>query len=242
MLLMSAMAGRAVVLDWTTATWTNGALTGQFNLDGVAGNDVRIDIVSSGVTFVNQYPQNVADPAIRNSTKGLQLWSSAGFTNTTNTVTVTITFLGTYAAGVYANYTLYDVDATTNTFIDRITFSALNGVNPVNLTVTNIGATASNTITGSGGASPVALGTPSVGNVTDTRGDVFVSTGTAAVTSLKFVWNNPGPNFGSQAIDLGNLTFTAIPEVGSGTAALLLCGGLLAFGRLRSSADTTTRT
>ena len=234
MLMLTTGASHAVLLDWAAQSWTAGSLTGSYDLDGVAGNDIQISIVSSGVTFVKNYPQNVSDPAIESGTTGLQLWTSAGFTNTTNKVTVTITFLGTYATGAYVqNLTLFDVDAS-GTFIDRVTFTALNGAAAVALNASNNAGTPSNTITGSGTTSVVAQGITSVGNITTTQGDVFVNSGGAKVTSITFVWNNPGPNFAGQAIDLGNITFT--PEVGSGFAALLLCGGLLAFGRRRQFA------
>ena len=237
MLLFTASESRAVLLDWANLpvgqSWTNGATTGSFNLDGVAGNDIRIDVVSSGVTFVSQYPQNVADPAINSSTMGLQMWTTAGFTNTTNKVTVTITFLGTYSSGTPAGFTLFDVDAN-NAFIDKISITALNGATPVTLTATNIGATASNTISGSGTTNPISTGTVAVGNISDNRGNVNISTNNQYVTSITFVWNNPGPNFGSQAIDLGNISFA--PEVGSGYGALIVCGGMLTVWRRRPAA------
>ena len=243
-LLLTTAAGHAVLLDWAALpsgqSWTQGALTGSFNLDGVAGNDIQISIVSSGVTFASDgtgaYPQNIADSAINNSVKGLQLWTSAGMTNSTNKITVTISFLGTYATGTPVSLTLFDVDANTTSFIDKVSVTAVNGATPVNLTATFAGTgTQSNSITGSGGSNPVITGLTGVGNITTSQGNVLISSGTASVTSLTFVWNNPGPtNFGGQAIDLGNINFA--PEVGSSSAALVLCGGLLAFGRRRQSA------
>ena len=242
-LLLTTAASRAVLLDWAALpsgqSWTQGALTGSFNLDGVAGNDIQISIVSSGVTFASDatgtYPQNIADAAINSSVKGLQLWTSAGMTNSTNKVTVTISFLGTYATGTPVSLTLFDVDATSTSFIDKISVTAVNGATPVNLTATFAGTgTQSNTITGSGGANPIITGLTSVGNISNSQGNVLISSGTASVTSITFVWNNPGPNFGGQAIDLGNINFA--PEVGSSTVALALCAGLLIFGRRRRSA------
>ncbi|GDX09904.1 hypothetical protein LBMAG57_16760 [Verrucomicrobiota bacterium] len=246
-LLLTTAASRAVLLDWAALpggqTWPNSSTSNQFNLDGVAGNDIQITITkSAGITWATEpsngqrYPQNIADPVIQSGVPGLQMWTSAGMVNSTNNVTVTITFLGTYATGAYVqNLTLFDVDASA-TFIDRVVISALRGATPVTLTATNNSAlgTPANTITGSGTTSVVALGNTAVGNVTNARGDVYVNTGNQLVTSITLVWNNPGPNFGSQAIDLGNITFT--PEVGSSSAALALCAGLLVFGRRRQSA------
>ena len=239
--LLSANVSHAVLLDWAALpggqTWAAGSLTNSYNLDGVAGNDIQISVVSSGITFASDsngsYPQNVSDPVIRSGTQGLQLWSSAGFTNSTNKITVTITFLGTYASGTAASFSLFDVDAASGAsgFIDKVSITALKGATPVTLTATNIGGTASNTIAGSGTTNPIVTGKTSVGNISDTRGDVNVSTGAQFVTSITFVWNNPGPNFSSQAIDLGNITFT--PEVGGSAGALLACGGVLFFVRRR---------
>ncbi len=243
LLLLTTAPGHAVLLDWTNLpsgqSWTPGALTGAFNVDGVAGNDIQISIVSNGVTFASDgtgaYPQNIADAAINSSVKGLQLWTSAGMTNSTNNVTVTISFLGTYAAGTPVSLTLFDVDATTTQFIDKISVTAVKGSTPVNLTAAFSGTgTQSFSVANSGTTNPVITGLTSVGNISNSQGNVTISSGSALVTSITFVWNNPGPNFGSQAIDLGNVSFA--PEVGSGSAALLLCGGLLAFGRRRQSA------
>lgn len=243
-LLLTAAASRAVLLDWAALpggqSWTpKGALTGSFNLDGVAGNDIQISIVSSGVTFASDgtgaYPQNISDSAINSGVTGLQLWTSAGMTNSTNKITVTISLLGTYAGGAPMSFTLFDVDATTTSFIDKVSVTAVNGASPVNLTAVFSGTgTQSNTISGSGTANPVITGLTSVGNISNSQGNVTISSGSANVTSITFVWNNPGPNFGSQAIDLGNITFA--PEVGSSSVALALCGGLLVFGRRRQTA------
>jgi len=50
-LLFTTAAARAVVLDWASLPggqmWPNAATSRQFNLDGVAGNDIQIAITKS---------------------------------------------------------------------------------------------------------------------------------------------------------------------------------------------------
>jgi hypothetical protein len=247
-LLLTTGKSGAVVLDWNTVTWTAGTTDNSYNVDGVAGNDIRVQVVKNGVTTSNSFgfPTNVATPAIGNSNlvnqptgvTALQI-ATAGMVNSTNNITVTISFIGTYAVGVRnASFNLYDIDAAATgnpSFIDRISLSALNGGTAVPLTATYAGVTnpASFTITNSGTTAPILQGVTATGNISTDQGNASVTTGAATVTSIRFVWNNPGPNFQTQLIELGNINFTAIPEVASSSGALMLCTGLLAFRRRR---------
>jgi hypothetical protein len=188
-------------------------------VDGVAGNDITVSIVNSGATWLANNPTRTTLDGVA----GLQMGVS-NMNSLTNTVTVTITFTGTYAtSGVYASFSLVDVDQSLPQFTDRTSLTAQDASGAaMPLTATN-NAPAKNTITGSGTTNPVAVGNA---NATDTTGNVNVSTITgSAVTSITFVWNNPTwtASSGAQAVLLG------------GTGALMLSSGLLAFRRRRSA-------
>ena len=232
LLLLTASASHAVVLDWTAVTWTAGTTasgSNSYNVDGVAGNDITVAYTNSGATF-----SSVPSIAAVNGTTDLR-FALSSMNSTANSVTVTITFTGTaYAGGVFADFTLNDVDANlaSGGFQDKVSISALNAGNPVALTVTNSGGTSVNTVSGSGTTAPSALGNTATS--TNPEGDVTINSGGNGVTSITFVWNNPSTFFGTQIIGLNNITFTAVPEVASSSAALSLCGGLLAFRRRRS--------
>jgi hypothetical protein len=228
-LLFTTAVSHAALLNWTAVTWTAGTTTAgsnSYNVDGVAGNDITVAYTANNVNF-----NSVPSIATVDGTTALQFYANS--LNTTGTVSVTITFTGTYAAGVTASFSLIDVDAnlTTGGFQDKVAISALNGSTPVSLTVTN-NAGAVNTISGSPGTTPSALGNTSTSTST---GNVNISTGTNAVTSITFTWSNPSTFTGAQLIGLGNITFTAVPvpEFASSSAALCLCIGMLPFKRRR---------
>ena len=231
-------------MDWTQPanTWAAGTLTKSFDIDPAnAGNDITITVAYNGAGQTAGYPVNTAVGASvvgSNDASRLQVRTPGmGGTNpATNSVTFTITF--NYAAGVQnAGFTLIDVDRQAGTWIDR--FSSINGTpvtgspNSVAFTATSA-STSVATVTGSGTLGMVVQG---VGvNITDHTGDVTVATGATAITSLTFNWNNPGPDLGGQVIALSNISFTpVVPEIGSATGALSLCGGLLAFARRRKN-------
>ncbi len=227
-LMLTASSARAAVLNWSTVTWSG--TSQSYNVDGVAGNDITVSYTNSA---------GVSSPASAitsvNGATDLRLSTSGMGASLTNNFTVTITFIGTYAVGVKnVTFTLNDVDANLSSggFQDRISFTALDGATPISITASNSGGTSVNTITGSPGTNPVATGNSSTG--TNPEGDVSINTGTTKLNSISFVWTNPNASFrGTQWIGLGNINFTVIPEVASGSAALILCGAFLAFGRRR---------
>ena len=228
LLLLTASASHAVVLDWSTAPAWSGT-SNSYNVDGVAGNDISVAYTNTNATFVSPYPQitTINTPAATD----LVFRVNPMGTLTTDNITVTITFIGAYAGGVITSFTLNDVDSDTG-FTDQINVSALRGATPVTVTLGNSGGTSVNQIFNSPGTGPYAVGlSPTASNP---NGDVNVSAGTLAnpVTSITFVWSNPSTNRTTQTIGLGNITF--VPEVASSSAALSLCGGLLAFRRRRS--------
>lgn len=244
-----AMTSSAVVLDWNNLPvgqpWTNGSLSNSFDVDATnAGNDITVGVVSNGVTLATGYPQNAVSATIAGGDASyLRLNTTAGMVNSSNSVSVTITF--NYALGVNnVTLSLLDIDATADTesgtgYIDRISAisaTPLGGpANSVALTGTNTSNVVT-TLTGSGTLGMEVQGNVAAGNISTHNGDVtFTSDGTP-ITSITFTWNNPGPDyFNGQIIALGNITFTAapVPEIGSSFGALATCGGLLAAWRRR---------
>ncbi len=237
---------QAVVLDWTqpAITWAGGTLSKSYDIDpSNAGNDITVTVAFTGAGQTAGYPINTAAGSSvigSNDATRLQIRTTGmGGTNpATNNVTITITF--NYAFGVNnVGFTLIDVDKSTGTtgWIDRfssITATPVTGSpNSVPLTATSANTSVA-TVTGSGTLGMTVQG---VGvNVTDHTGDVTFATGAPPIQSLTLNWNNPGPNLGSQVIAISNISFTPVPEVGTASGALCMCGGLLAFVRRRKEA------
>lgn len=228
LLLLTAGTSHAVVLDWTAVTWTAGTTasgSNSYDVDG-GGNDVTVSYTNNGATFS-------AVPAIGAVNTATDLkFALSSMVNTTNSVVVTITFTGHYAGGVITSFTLHDVDFTSGSFTDKITVTALSGGSPATVTLTNSGGSSVNTIAGSPGTAPTAIGNAATS--TNPQGDIYVSAGTYAnpVNSISFTWTNPGTSFATQIIGLSNITF--VPEVAGSSAALSLCAGMLGWGRRRA--------
>lgn len=230
LLLLTACASHAVILDWTLVTWTAGTTasgSNSYDVDG-GGNDITVAYINSGATF-SAVP---SIGAVNSTATDLRLALSS-MNSTSNSVSVTITFTGAYAGGVITSFTLNDVDANlaSGGFQDKITVTALSGATPVNVTLTNSGGTSVNSIDSTSPTSPFALGNTATS--TNPQGDVNVSAGSYAnpVTSITFTWKNPSTFFSTQVIGLGNITF--VPELATSSTALGLCAGLLATGRRR---------
>jgi hypothetical protein len=144
-------------------------------------------------------------------------------------MTVTIKFT-TAVTGV--SFSLFGVDYSSSSIFDQISsITALtSGSATIGATVTT---SAANTGTGSG-AGLVVFGTANSSSATSGNGNVLISFGTNSVKQVTFTWINPGSLLGSQQIALGNISFTPLPEVGAGVAALALCGGAVGFQVVRN--------
>jgi hypothetical protein len=228
----------AALLNWTAApgnTWAAGSLSNQFNVDGVPGNDIQVTVTTSATNTLNSALGTMSPFAGTSASVGagasaLEITSSGLGPSNKNSITVTITFLGTYATGAYANFTLYDVDENANDFTDQIknitAQKAGGGTIGLNETVGS-----EVTLTNGGTVNATATGTSSI---SDHTGDVSISSGTTKVTSITFTWSDPGANDGGQqAIGLSDISFSSTPEVGSGIAALVFCGLLVGGSRWR---------
>jgi hypothetical protein len=236
---LSSPCGRAVTLDWDTAAWTAGALTGSFDVDATnPGNDITVTISGSTGNFAAGAPANVsynanAFGAGLSSTDGgtgqKTLNTRLDWTNNTSTLTFTITF--NYTGGVYLQQLgIFDIDrtsATGTTWIDQIT--NIYGTTPIGGIVGPSAITddVNTQITGSG-TNYVITGTNNGANNTS-GGNAYLNFGAQKVTQVTFTWKNAAgtdANPASQIISLFDIIWTPTPEVGSSLAALLLCGGI----------------
>src|SRR5437870_222551 len=109
----------AVVLDWSTLSWTPGSLTNSYDVDPASpGNDVTVTIGGDTgqlqPSLVSPNPQTPAitrafDGGLGTSPKTLEL--ALNLSNNSQFVTVTIDFSAQYASGVSnVSLQLFDID------------------------------------------------------------------------------------------------------------------------------------
>jgi len=241
-----AAQASAVTLDWNSVDWTDPVdppgptswvrdLDESFDIDpSNAGNDIRIQITNTGTwtnsasSTSNQPPNDLVD--LTGGFSGQEsLLLVMDNTNDTQGITVTITFL--YAGGVTnVAYTLFDVDRSTSSgsnFIDEIRNFTVNGASSTNVFID--GSTA-NDVFNDGSSSAFVTGNSVAGDTTG-NGNAGISYGnTAPIFSVSFFWGNDTSALSGdptrQAIALGDITWTAVPEPSTYVAGSLL--GLLA--------------
>jgi hypothetical protein len=217
--LALSVRAHATVLDWDTATWTNGATSGT----PMTGVDVNITASASGIfqpSTIN-YP-NVPTPAITRAFDGglspgqntLEL--SLDLTSNTQFVTVTLTFnASSYAVGVTnVSFSLFDIDADNaqgSTYQDKISNITATSVSGTTLTptISNLGSAVTNTggvLTGNVSVNDTGAGSGG-GNATISFG--------GQVRSITFTYGSTtafaDPTY--QHIGIHDVTFTPVPEI-----------------------------
>lgn len=244
---------KATVFDWDQgyATWTAGApavgatASQSYNSDTTnAGNDVTVAITnnagnpSSGggrFTWNGGYPQVSTNPLTGGNTptqRALQLSISQG-----NSAGVSVTVTFNYPAGVRnVSFSLWDIDNTPGQWIDQISNITAQTTSGTTIGPTSVVGSTANVVTGSG-TGYVITGTAS-GNNAATDGNATITFGSGAITSITFTWKNTDAALGQQFIALHDLTYTPVPEVGTGMTALGVCGGVIGlhFYRRRRAA------
>lgn len=205
----------AVVLDWSTVTWTAGSLSNTYDVDGDGKNDISISIAGTTSAFVSGYP----------TATGSGLALTVDFSSPSQSITVTVNFLNNYASATGVNFSLSNLDAdqlgsSSNyryvDYVSQITASGTAGL--VAPTVT--GSTV--TVSGSGTGQTVTGTTAGSGSAT-------VDYGTNDISSFTYTFGDTGSIASSdpaqQTIIFGNVNFKkSIPETGSTLCALVLCG------------------
>jgi hypothetical protein len=228
---------------WTAGTPTAGQTKTQI-FTSFYPNDLTVSINNSGVAaqgmvFNAGYPQISTTPLTGGlSVNGLQLYASSSqvfgaYIQTTVAFATPVTNL---------SFQIWDVDSFSGQFVDKISSIqalAVGGgiVGPNSVTSAVAGY---NSITGTGLAT-VVLGT-AVASDTTNQGTIDI-TFNGPITQFSFQWSNNDPARGAQAIALGSLIYTPIPESNSHYVAGLI--GLLAIGldlRRRRAKETASQT
>jgi hypothetical protein len=236
-LLWSAFVvpARAVVLDWSTATWTPGSTSQSFDIDpSHAGNDVTISITGNTGGFgVNPAIRTTAITGQANTggtgATSLQLGQDFG-SGGSSSFTVTITF--NYTQGVNTTFSLWDIDNDdSNNAVDHISSIMATAVGGGTFTASSVSAGSAITQIGSGLSAEYTGNTSTVDSPSSTLG---VSFATTPATTISFTYGKgASANAGQQWIALSNISFTPIPETGASLGALSLCLGILLISRIR---------
>lgn len=231
----------SVVFDWPSSPgWTAGSpsagQTKTQSFTSVNPNDITVAVNNSGVgiqgmNFVAGYPQISATPVTGGlSVNGLQLYASSSQSFGTY-IRTTITF---DTPVINLSFQIWDVDAVAGQFVDKIyNIQAIgSGGITVGPDVVTSAVSGYNTITGTGLAT-VVLGTANANNATN-QGTINV-TFNGPITQFSFDWSNNDVALGQQAIALGPLTYTPVPEHNAAGISLILCLTAILLERLRRS-------
>lgn len=224
-LLFVSLSAQAIVLDWSNITWTAGSLSNSYDIDpDNPGNDITITITGSTNQFFNStYPKVTQDFTGGISPAPDQLDLYVDFANTSQSITLTITF--NYATGVSnVNFTLFDVDTgdtftekgkTKRTFIDQVDSIYGTSTNGSLIAPTIVNSNASfNTVSGSGTNQSI-VGTAKANDFSN-EGSVGVSYGTNNITSFTFTYgegSGTGADPAAQGIGLYDISFSPKPKV-----------------------------
>ena len=250
----------SAVFDWpTTPAWTgNSPAIGASETVNYAGDGVAVTLMNTGATWDTgnggPYPTVVPGGTgfLNNGgTQNALIIRALSQTSNATYVRVTIDFSSVaYPLGVKnVSFQLWDIDSSVtggNNFIDKISniqAIAVGGgtVYPdtVNNTHTSNAGTQYSIISGSGASLAVA-GDPLVGGAANNTDQGQVNIGfSQTIRSITFQWSNGAdPSNGGlgllqHTVGIGSISFTPVPEVGSATGALAMCGGVLAIGRAR---------
>ncbi|SRR5581483_4967423 len=230
----SLISARAILVDWSTVTWTPGSLSNSYDVDPAnPGNDLTVAVTGdTGQLQPSLATGNPQTPAITNAFDGglspghSTLELALNLASNAQSVTVTISFT---SPGVnHVSFNLFDIDfsnASGNTYQDVISSITANSTaGTIAPTITNVGANA--TLSGSGTnqtltgiVSTVDKGAGSnLGNATIT----FDGTG---ISSFTFTYSS-GSMFADptyQHIGIDNIDYTVVPETNPALLSLGLC-------------------
>jgi len=249
---------RATVFTWPTGganpTWSSPPAAGTSETQDyfpATGQGISVSVANVGQTWQStglggnaNYPlvetpatqNSYGDPSGNANTNGLILYVSNTSNVVTNYIKVTINF--NYTGGANnITFNLWDVDYAAGTFRDTISnIVGISAANGATLQATTITPSSTNQVVGTVGTAGVYVQGTNGNNNNSQNGNVTIGF-SQAVTSISFQWSNGLAGGTTQAIGIGQITFTgvgtAFPEVGSATGALALCGGLLGVGRFR---------
>ena len=229
LLLVSAGGAQALVLDWSSATWTPGATSGGIEVDGARpGNDVMISLSGNLNKLRTDPGSGTATPAILNRFQGglsspdhsLHFFVNAG---TQTEITVTITFSAAYVQGVEnVSFSLFDIDKTTDAeMFKNIYATDVNG-NQIAANISNLGSGVSlsgtgltQLLTGNAAANDAGAGSGS--------GNATIGFGANAIRSFTFTFDNSSGPPRVQEFGLYDISFTPVPEINPAWTAAFSC-------------------
>jgi hypothetical protein len=244
-------AAHAITLDWDGVTWTAGALSHSYDVDPAkAGNDITVAVSGNTSRLTTELVSpNPMTPAITTDFQGglasakNTLCLAVNFSSQTQSVTVTVDFSSLYTLGVQnVSFTLFDIDfsnVTNNTYQDQLAGITATSIDGTTLIAPTITTSVANTLSGSG-INQVVTGVASATDVGSNtgNGNVTITFGNTAIRSFTFTYGSgtgtvPDPTY--QHVGIGDISFTAVPEINPGWSAVGSC--LIAFALiLRHSA------
>ena len=241
-------AGHAIVLDWSSVTWTPGSLSNSYDIDPASpGNDITITISGSTAELTNDPVSGLMSPDISIAHEGGQSPPSQSLNLAIDLgkqdrfITVTIAFSNQYTLGIEGlSFTIFGIDrpsAAANDYIDQLRSIQGTSVSGTSMAPTITGVGSSVSLAGSG-LSQVLTATNSVARTgaTSGNGNATLSFG-PGVRSVSLSFGADNPSFNNplaQDISLGDINFSPVPEVNPALAAAAICGVALALRRWRS--------
>lgn len=217
LILLLASPVFAVVLDWSSVTWTPGSLTQSYDVDSDGFNDLRVTFSGNTGALAG------GSPAISTSYQGVEtLAADLDFSSMSGSITVTITFLNTLATDL--SFSLYDIDAdrkgNSSNFAYQDLLSGITGLGEKG-TVTPTVTVGSSVTYASGTAQgdDVVPSSSSAGNVNVTFSEEVASIQFTYGSSGNIAGNDPDP----QDFAITKVSFRKVPEVGVAPIAAGLC-------------------
>ena len=232
-LAFSVANARAVTLDWDTAAWTPGALSGSYDIDPLrAGNDITVALSGNTGQFApkngNTIPSvlNIIEGGLSPVQKSLVL--HVDLANQSQAITVTINFSALYTQGVSnVSFTLFDVDLSSCAFQDQIRSIQALSIDGTTLIAPTITTSSANSLTGTGFNQVVnGISTNTDTGATSGNGNVTISFGAAAIKQFSFTYGSGSTapaDPTTQGISLHDITFTPVPEINPSWSAALSC-------------------
>ena len=238
-LLSAAHPGRGVLMDWSLVSWTPGSLTNSYDMDpSNPGNDVTVAF-SGDTSYLTTY-YSTQSPFISVTNQGglgvndAALMFAMDYSTRLQAITVTITF--NYAEGVNVDaFRLFDIDRGADSGsgyywtdqIRKIWGTTTNG-SIIAATLTNLGSAVTRVGTGTNQS---LIGTTTVNNTGAGSGDgnatiVFQGQGISSFTFTYGSFTNSQSNPAQQHVQLYDLNYRKVPEVGVASVPLALLGAV----------------
>lgn len=242
-LLATVQSASAVVLDWSGVSWSSGSLSNTYDVDGDGSDDITIAISDGSSAMVTGYPaiSTALEGGQGSGTDALELRTD--FSNASQTITVTVTFLNDYVGATDVSFSLFDIDAkkvgASKNYRFRDYLDQISATGDAGLVAPTVTGSSANSVAGTGTGQNVTGN--SLANDTGTgsgNGDVTIDFGTNQINNFTFTFGNTGSilagNPQEQSFAIYDINFKkSVPETGTTFAALLLCGLLPLFRHLQ---------